>query len=268
MSGIRPIFVFYLLAFAWSWGIWWPAVQYENGAWTAPSWVPSVFASGGMAAWGPLFAAIIVSFVFGGRKGLAALARSMLKARVGWVWWLIAILMIPATIGLAWVIAKAMGADIPPSEAFANPVSIPVAFIWILFMGGPLQEEAGWRGIATKELQQRFSPFIVALGVGALWGLWHLPLFHLPSAGIYYEQPFWGLFLSTVFLSFMIGWVYNKTGGSLLLAMVIHASFNWANYLFPVLATDLGGQLYFAGMILIAAVILWKDGLNLGAHSA
>lgn len=264
MTGIRSVIVFYLLAFGWSWGIWWPAVQFDTGAWTAPSWLPSAFASGGMAAWGPLFAAIVVSLIYGGRKGLAALARSMIKARVGAVWWVLAILLIPAMIGIVWVIAGAMGADIPPSEAMAQPISIPIAFVWILFLGGPLQEEAGWRGIATKELQQHVSPFVVALGVGAIWGVWHLPLFYLPGGGIYYDQPFWGLFLSTMFLSFIIGWMYNKTGGSLLLAMVVHASFNWANYIFPVLETDLGGQLYFAGMILVVAFILWRDGLDLG----
>lgn len=265
MSGIRTVIIFYLLAFGWSWGIWWPAVLFENGTWATPEWLPSAFASGGMAAWGPLIAAVVVSLVYGGRKGLASLARSMIKARVGWNWWLISIFLLPVMIGIVWVIAGAMGADIPASEAMAQPISIPIAFVYILVLGGPLQEEAGWRGIATKELQSQVSPFVVALGVGALWGVWHLPLFYLPGGGIYYDQPFWGLFLSTMFLSFIIGWVYNKTGSSLLLAMVIHASFNWANYIFPVLETDLGGQLYFLGMLLIAGFIVWKEGLNLGA---
>jgi len=256
--------VFYLIAFAWSWGIWWPAVYFESGAWQVPEWLPPAFSSGSMAAWGPLIGAILVSLMYQGWAGLCDLAHRMLKARIGLKWWAVALLMLPALLGVTWVIAGALGADIPPSQAFAEPISIPFAFVWILFLGGPLQEEAGWRGIATDDLQNKVSRIVAALVVGALWGLWHLPLFQLPSAGIYYDQPFWGLFLSTMFLAVILSWIYNRTGGSLLAAMILHTSFNWANFLFPVLETDLGGQIYFAGLILICGAILWRDGLSLG----
>lgn len=264
MHVFRPVFVFYLIAFAWSWGIWWPAVYFENGTWQAPAWLPTVFSSGGMAAWGPLIAALIVSRAFDGTSGFLAFLRRFVKGRVGLIWWSVAVLLLPVLLCAVWLLAKAFGADIPPSEAFAQPISIPIAFLYILILGGPLQEEAGWRGIATERLQQGFSPVVVALGVGVMWGLWHLPLFSLPSAGIYYDQPFWGLFFSTILLSVILSWIYNRTGGSLLLAMVLHTSFNWANYLFPVLETDLGGQLYFAGLLLICGLILWRDGPALG----
>ncbi len=266
----RPvsIIVFYLLAFGWSWGLWWPAVLFADGTWDVPAWLPPILASGQMAAWGPLIAAVIASAVFGGIPAVRNLFGRMIKARVGAMWWAVAILLLPVIIGLAWLIAGAMGADIPPSEAFAQPISIPFAFIWIFVLGGPLQEEAGWRGVATEGLQRLVSPAVVALIVGMMWGLWHLPLFQLPSAGIYYDQPFWGLFFSTVLLSVIIGWLYNKTGGSLLLAMVLHTSFNWANFLFPVLETELGGQLYFVGLIIACAFIFWKEGAKLGANTA
>ena len=264
MPVVSSVVVFYLIAFAWSWGIWWPAVYFENGSWEAPDWLPTVFANGGMAAWGPLLAAIIVSRIYGGPQGVSRLLKSMIKGRIGLTWWLVAILLLPVLLGLVWLIAGAMGAEIPPSEAFAQPISIPIAFVYILFLGGPLQEEAGWRGIATERLQTAFSSILVAVFVGALWGLWHLPLFQLPSAGIYYDQPFWGLFFSTMLLAVILSWIYNKTGGSLLAAMILHTSFNWANYLFPVLETDTGGMLYFIGLLLICGFILWKDGLSLG----
>lgn len=262
----RSVLTFYVIAFAWSWGIWWPAVFFESGRWQVPAWLPQVFANGGMAAWGPLIAALLVAMAAGGKSGLRDLLRRMIKARVGAVWWAVAILLLPGLLGAVWLIAAAIGAEIPPSEAFAQPVSIPIAFVYILILGGPLQEEAGWRGIATERLQQRFSPVVVALGVGMLWGLWHLPLFSLPSAGIYYDQPFWGLFFSTVLLSVILSWIYNRTEGSLLLAMILHTSFNWANYLFPVLETDQGGLLYFIGLLAICAVILWREGPALGRN--
>lgn len=264
MTESKRLIAFYLLAFGWSWGLWGPAVAFDSGVWQVPGWLPTMWANGSMAAWGPLIAAVIVTLATGGRAGLADLGRRMIKARIGGRKWLLGFALLPGLLGLVWLLAGALGADIPPSEAFAQPVSIPIAFVYILLLGGPLQEEAGWRGIATEGLQRRLPPLLVALIVGGLWGLWHLPLFHLPSAGIYYEQPFWGLFFSTVLLSVILGWFYNVTGGSLLAVMVMHASFNWANYLFPVLDTDLGGMLYFAGLVLICAALIWRDGGRLG----
>ncbi len=42
--------------------------------------------------------------------------------------------------------------------------------------GGPLGEEAGWRGFALPRLQRRFDPVTSSLLLGFLWAGWHLPL--------------------------------------------------------------------------------------------
>jgi membrane protease YdiL (CAAX protease family) len=43
-------------------------------------------------------------------------------------------------------------------------------------LGGPLGEEAGWRGFALPRLQNRFSPLTSSLALGFLWANWHVPL--------------------------------------------------------------------------------------------
>jgi len=47
--------------------------------------------------------------------------------------------------------------------------------------GGPLGEEAGWRGYALPRLQLRMGPWKAALVVGIVWACWHLPLFLVPG---------------------------------------------------------------------------------------
>jgi membrane protease YdiL (CAAX protease family) len=47
--------------------------------------------------------------------------------------------------------------------------------------GGPLGEEAGWRGYALPRLQLRMGPWKAALVVGILWACWHLPMFLVPG---------------------------------------------------------------------------------------
>ena len=78
----------------------------------------------------------------------------------------------------------------------------------------------------------------VSEGLDALWAVWHLPLFYIPSQTIYYNLPLFGFFISTAFLSVLHTWLYNNTNRSLLPALLFHTAFNWANGMFPVLESD------------------------------
>jgi len=64
----------------------------------------------------------------------------------------------------------------------------PIAFYLTLFplflrngpasvamLGGPLNEEGGWRGWLLPHLSGRFGDMRAALAVGAVWACWHLP---------------------------------------------------------------------------------------------
>jgi uncharacterized protein len=58
-----------------------------------------------------------------------------------------------------------------------------------------------------------------------MWGLWHLPQFFNPDT-FYSNLPFvlWLAFI--VPFSVLITWVFNSTGGSVLMAMFFHAVMN------------------------------------------
>jgi hypothetical protein len=65
----------------------------------------------------------------------------------------------------------------------------------------------------------------MSLLLGAIWAVWHLPLFFLPRADTY-AQSFPVYLLGVTALSVAIAWLYAHTNGSLLLTMLMHSAVN------------------------------------------
>ena len=96
----------------------------------------------------------------------------------------------------------------------------------IIFVGA-LGEETGWRGYALPQLQRRFSPLASSLILAVLWFGWHVPQFWVIAtyrdfAPVQYVGMFLGLACGAVVLT----WLYNRSGGSILLVAVWHGLYN------------------------------------------
>jgi membrane protease YdiL (CAAX protease family) len=89
-------------------------------------------------------------------------------------------------------------------------------------LGGPLGEEAGWRGYALPRLQRRFSPLAAALILGFLWANWHLPL----MLAHVYNVSWWQFVLLTMAVSVFLSFGFNKSGGSTFCAVIVHGFYN------------------------------------------
>jgi len=89
-------------------------------------------------------------------------------------------------------------------------------------LGGPLGEEAGWRGYALPRLQSRFSPVVSSLLLGFLWANWHLPLIlaHV------YNITWWQFVTMTMAASVFLTYCYNKSKGSTPAAIIVHGLYN------------------------------------------
>jgi membrane protease YdiL (CAAX protease family) len=140
--------------------------------------------------------------------------------------------------------------------------------VFVALIGGGLDEEMGWRGYALPRLQGRLGPLTANLLLGVLWAFWHLPLWFVP--GSFQAGSSFGLYVvSTVALSFLIGWVYNGTGGSLLLAILAHAASDAADNLRAAALgpSGFGGELLLTGAFVAAAaaVVVYTRGA-LGAE--
>lgn len=86
-------------------------------------------------------------------------------------------------------------------------------------------EEIGWRGFALPRMTVRFGLPLSTLLLGILWACWHLPLFFVKGASTFGQS--FPLYLTQVTaLSVIIGWLYWRTQGSLLLTMLMHAAVN------------------------------------------
>jgi len=74
--------------------------------------------------------------------------------------------------------------------------------------------------------------------LGAIWGIWHLPLFFIGNAAEElspsYKQPIRNLIFSTTLLSILYMWLHNNTGDSLMSTLIFHTMTNISNLVFPV----------------------------------
>ena len=104
---------------------------------------------------------------------------------------------------------------------------IGVAAVAALIIIGAVGEETGWRGYALPQLQRRFTPLGSSLILAVLWFAWHLPLFFLIAS---YRNlgpgGYVGMFLGLACGAVILTWLYNRSGGSILLVAVWHGLYN------------------------------------------
>jgi membrane protease YdiL (CAAX protease family) len=216
----RRLTSFFLLAYALAWGV--EAVPGLVGM-TQPSWT-SWFFAGFLSALAPSVAAAIVIAASG--ESVRDWFRSVAKVRVHWKWYVAAIAVPFLIVYAAGVVSWVIGGPIDWSAFEVSPTTIVFGIVIGTLLGGG-QEEFGWRGFAQPELQERYGAFRAAIVVGVFWGLWHLPQF-LPGG----FRADWGplmvgsYFVGIIGFSVLLAWVFNGSGGSAWLAMVMHGADN------------------------------------------
>jgi membrane protease YdiL (CAAX protease family) len=89
-------------------------------------------------------------------------------------------------------------------------------------VGGPLGEEAGWRGFALPRLQRRFDPVTSSIVLGFFWANWHLPLI----VAHVYNVEWWQFTIVTLAASVFLTLGFNRSGGSILCAVLVHGVYN------------------------------------------
>lgn len=180
---------------------------------------------------GPMLSGVIMTAVTEGGPGVGHLLRRIVRWRVGLRWYLFALVGLPIVMVLGTIIRPAALESVNISTqpfvlAYLN------AFVSMILIGGPLFEEPGWSGFAQPRLQRRYGPFVGGLLLGSLWALWHLPGFLVPSEDLRDIPPrgtildFVVFALALMGLRLIIIWVVNNTRSSVLMAILVHASWN------------------------------------------
>jgi uncharacterized protein len=203
----RPLVAFFVLAFAYSW---------------LPSLVYATTGFGvSILSCGPALAAITVLSLTDGRAGVRRLFRSMLKWRVGVRWWAAALLGPVVVSAAATALNVGLGAPMPSAGELANWTNVlPTALVILLVPAiGGAWEEPGWRGFALPRLLAERSALGASLVLGALWSVWHLPVYFV-------GDQHWSDLVLVVLGTIVFTWLFQNALQSLLIAMVFHAMNN------------------------------------------
>ena len=228
VSGLQryPVVAFCVLAYAWTWACFGGAHQAltlmaQDRAGEAGLSVVIVL----LAPFGPTFSALLMTGLLEGRAGLRDLWRRLRlwRVSVGYYAFVLCWLALAKLAGAA-IVALA-GSGIYEMPNLAHWTALPLRFLMILFLGGPLGEEIGWRGFALPRLVARHGPGPASLRLGLVWALWHLPVFLIAGTDQYGQPILWYTVMVTAY-TFLFTWVHEKTGGSLLLALLHHTAIN------------------------------------------
>lgn len=151
-----------------------------------------------------------------------------------------------------------MGLVVPEGTPTPVVVLMGVAyFFFILFLGGG-QEEFGWRGYAQQPLQECYGITKASLIIGAVWGIWHAPLWIMPGDG-HSSYSFLAFLLMTTSQAVVYGWLYNASGQKLIIPLLFHAMHNTAPGPFPVFHMIPGkpetAYWIYSGVNILAAMI-------------
>ena len=239
-----PAFLGLTFALTWlAWGLANPGLQRALGI-SIPPWLLI-----GLGTAVPSMVALAMAV----RQGTAdTLLARLFHWRVHPGWYVVAILG-PAVLMLAATAGHVLlGGTVPPYPPPSRWPLVAINFVIVLLVGGPLGEELGWRGLALPVLQDGLGLLTAALVIGIIWAVWHLPLFLLPGSP-QSELP-WGWFaLQTVALSLVLSLVYEKTGHSLLLPVLLHTSVNTFSGPLRVLPSVAGSERPF----IVTALLAW-----------
>jgi membrane protease YdiL (CAAX protease family) len=227
----HPLATFFFLAHSLSWLIELPVIlaHLQNGTRLRDGTLLLFLGS-----FGPSVAALILTAVSEGSTGVKALLERFSPRRAGLVWYAIALYGFPALGLLAITLGGVSSArDVLSQLPFAL-VAVPVNALTSFLILGPLGEELGWRGYALPRLQAAYGALGASGVLGLLWAFWHAPLMLFPEwRG---DLPVWAFLtvypLYTVPLTIIFTWAFNGSGGSVLIATVFHAGFNYTVFFF------------------------------------
>jgi membrane protease YdiL (CAAX protease family) len=174
--------------------------------------------------------AFVISCVYSRIPGVSDLLHTYRKPRGSLGYYLLALLLVPATWLAGNLLSRLLGTEIP---FIRDPVvdikllgMVMLFFLYNLIYGG-ISEEPGWRGFALPRLQEKFSPLVSSLILGVIWAFWHAPANFggIEAMSLSDTIVQWVLI---VWVTIIFTWLFNRTEGSVLVTALIHPAMNTA----------------------------------------
>jgi len=240
---------FFLIAYAITWTLF-TIVAIAVPASTAAGYVMVL-----LGAFSPAIAALALTAWSEGRRGVRALLERILITDVPARYYLFAVTFMAAVKLTAALLHRLLLGAWPRfggSELLVMPFA--VLFSWPFQAG----EEIGWRGYALPRMAARFGLRRASLALGVIWAFWHLPQFYI-AGGDTYHQSFLVWMPQVVAISVVAAGLYDRTGGSLLLVMLLHSAINNTKDIVPSAQTPPPGafSLRASAMSWLTMIVLW-----------
>jgi membrane protease YdiL (CAAX protease family) len=216
------------------------------------------------AQFGPSGVAVYLTWRRGGGSAAKDLLGRLVQWRVAPTWYAVALFTAPVMAGLVLFGNDVLGAEVVAWAKFATlPSALGAALDGRVMARGPLQsivdaaragpawvtvgtfglfaltagglsEELGWRGYALSRIQTYYTTLAAGVVIALYWSVWHIAP---PVWEVLFTQglgPFLGAAGATVGqyvafgtpLSILFVWTVNRSGGSVLMAVFFHASWN------------------------------------------
>ncbi len=199
-----------------------------------------------LAVYAPAIAAFSIILRKSGINGLKQYLTRLFLWRCSLYWYAFLLIGLPVVFyaGAAW-----KGTLVSDPFQFSSAGALVTAML-LGIIKGPV-EEFGWRGFAQPLLQRKLAPVWVALIIGIVWGIWHLPAFMLSGT----QQSAWSFsaFLGgTIAISLIMTPLFNSSKGSILIAAFMH--FQLMNPIWP------DAQPYDTYILIpVALIVVWLN---------
>lgn len=232
---------FFVLTFLFTWGLQIPAVIARAAD---PSNAAAYEGLAALGIFGPCVSALCLTRLDAGGQGVRSLLRSVLAWRASPRFYVLA--LAPAVLLTVGLLVLNLAGRTGPVLYFPGIGGVVLGIVI------SVEEEIGWRGFALPRLIARFGRFGASVLLGAIWYVWHLPMF--VGQGI----PLDLILVMLLFFSgasLLLTAIYEGTGGSLLLVGLGHlaAHINNSHRALPGDATPIVAHaILFAGLGLLA----------------
>lgn len=207
---MKELLEFFLLAFAISWGFWIPSCLPQIGI----HGVPSIPYHAELSGLGPLLGAVVL---VGRKQGIAGIREMLARviSRGPGPYWIIAPLVPLLFLSVGLLASK---------DPFSWTDLTFQLMSFLVFFG--IGEEVGWRGYALPRLQARMNAFASSVVLFVPWALWHLPRFLSQDDPVAGQIIAWHVALLAG--SVVFTWLFNSSQGSLMAAVLFHATYDVA----------------------------------------
>jgi len=173
-----------------------------------------------IGAFGPLVSSVWLTYKSGGWKAAKTFLKRGLKIKEVPVFVWLAMFLIP----IIAILITVFIVRLTHSEGNLDYIGLLIFpfYIILMYMGGPIQEEYGWRGYALDRMQKRWNALTSSLILGIIWASWHIPLFFIHGAP--QQNMTMGLFyVSVVSTSILMTWLYNNSNANVFVALTYHS---------------------------------------------